>query len=185
MSKAKREAKAQLAKEQELAKLRAKEEAKQAAKQARREVNAEAARKARVSNEERRAKLTPKQRHSEDRRSMIALVVLLVLLAGLVVSCLVATSGDDDEPRREQPEATTTTDAPRRQAVPDVVGEPLNRARSTMHDLGFDVLAVDCTGRDRLVVRDSNWYVTDQDPRVGGTQMTGEQVTLCVVKYED
>lgn len=177
MSKAKREAKREFEKQQELAKL----QAKQQAKDQRKLDNAKRA----ADERARRAALTPDERARENKVMLgcggaVAVVVLALLGIG---SCSAREDGDSETPNT--PLSSDTLDAPKNRVVPDLVGKPANQARRLSLAEGLAAVTTDCTGRDRGVWNESNWFVISQDPLPGTEVADGAEIWLCVEKYSN
>lgn len=68
--------------------------------------------------------------------------------------------------------------------VPDVVGDTLPDAETTLIDAGFTELDYrDCAGGNGLKRWDSSWVVREQSPAAGQAVMTDTRVTLCAENY--
>lgn len=183
MSRAKREAKKQLAVEAEKAKI----QAKQAAKAERR-----AKRDQQVADyQAARARMSPEERSADNKRNLIIVTVLVALIGGCV---LIANLADDDTDRagdRTTPTATTRPARATRVTVPPMTDVALDVAHRTARNAGIDVEPVDLSpellssGHRRTIVRSSNWHVLIQRPTPGTTISSDEPVRVGVLKDDE
>lgn len=84
--------------------------------------------------------------------------------------------------------STTTTLVSGTWRMPDLVGRPLNAAKSELRGLTGDVLfrpEIHDQRGDRLQIVDGNWKVCLQDPRPGTVIGTRTHVVLGVVKTDE
>ena len=109
-------------------------------------------------------------------------LVALALVAALGVA---ACGGTQTETVTEQAAVEPNKDAlgPSAAKVPDVVGMDHQLAKDTMQAAGFyTLLEKDCTGQDRMLLRDRNWTVAQQTPAAGAIAAHEADVTLCSIK---
>ena len=119
-------------------------------------------------------------------------LVALALVAALGVA---ACGGTETETVTEQaaveapaaevagPQLTGDGLGPSAAKVPYVVGMDHQLAEDTMQAAGFfTLLEKDCTGQDRMLLRDRNWTVAQQTPAAGTIAAHEADVTLCSVK---
>jgi hypothetical protein len=111
---AKREAKKEFAKEQELAKLRAREAQKAATKLAAQKRAQRNAAEAAAARQARRAAMTPSERASDDKRQAILGFVVMVIIVLGIGGCIVAvaTADDPDEERTTEEAVDADRDEP-------------------------------------------------------------------------
>lgn len=67
--------------------------------------------------------------------------------------------------------------------MPDFTGKSLRAARGAL-DSSASITTKDATGRDRLIVLESNWQVCGQKPAAGG-KLDGQPVSLTAVKFSE
>jgi hypothetical protein len=77
----------------------------------------------------------------------------------------------------------TESPQPAGDGLPDVVCTDLPTARAAIAAAGHDAGLADGSGRDRLVLVESNWLVIAQSPPAGVIPPDGAAVRLTVVKY--
>jgi hypothetical protein len=121
-------------------------------------------------------------------------IALIVLGALIMVQALAGGDGEQAEPEAvdetadADDEAEEAADEAAEEAVevevPDVAGEALPDARSTLADLGLETDEVD-VDEDRTVFSARNWEVESQSPEPGTTLETGDPVTLDVFRPQD
>ena len=119
-------------------------------------------------------------------------LVALALVAALGVAACGGTQTETvteqaavEQAAVEQSPAEPNNDAlgPSAARVPDVVGMDHQLAKDTMQAAGFyTLLEKDCTGQDRVLLRDRNWTVAQQTPAAGTIAAHEADVTLCSIK---
>ncbi|MFR9795103.1 PASTA domain-containing protein [Streptomyces sp. MS06] len=67
--------------------------------------------------------------------------------------------------------------------MPDFKGKSVRFARQAL-DPSTSISVKDSSGRDRMIIVESNWKVCTQDPKPG-TKLTGQPVTFTVVKFDE
>lgn len=121
---------------------------------------------------------------------------VVVGLAALLVTVAILAGGNSptstDQPVQTiTPAAQTTTQAaPTTQAkadvmVPGLVGRPLNQAVDMLRRAGLTGVGHDCSGRERVVTAESNWFVVSQDQSPGKYVPADSEVWLCSLKFDD
>ncbi|WP_202638116.1 PASTA domain-containing protein [Bailinhaonella thermotolerans] len=104
--------------------------------------------------------------------SFLAALGVLALIVVLAVAC-----GSSD------PEATSTAPAKR---VPKVTGKRLAEAMEILTAAGFrDIKPRDAAGESRIIVNQTNWVVTEQEPAAGTRRKIDLPITLRVRKPSD
>lgn len=113
---------------------------------------------------------------------------VVVGVAALVTVAILA--GGNSPTSTDQPVQTTTQPAATTQAkadvmVPGLVGRPLNQAVDMLRRVGLTGVGHDCSGRERVVVAESNWFVVSQDQLPGKYVPANSEVWLCSLKFDD
>ncbi|WP_170321353.1 excalibur calcium-binding domain-containing protein [Acrocarpospora pleiomorpha] len=85
-----------------------------------------------------------------------------------------------------QPQDAGAVREPVSVVMPDVIGDTLPDAETTLIDAGFTELDYrDCAGENGLKRWDASWIVREQNPAAGESVMSDTQVRLCAERYGD
>jgi hypothetical protein len=87
---------------------------------------------------------------------------------------------DEDCPAKDSaPDVDSTPGSP----MPDFTGKSVRAARDAL-DSATSLVVKDASGRDRMVVVESNWKICSQQP-TPGTPLDGQPVTFRAVKFSE